>query len=81
MLLFCQKFVKCIDYIRKICEDETVKKIYTEVATETYDVHIKYDDIVNLDKEKFSFDEYGFPALELLLARYFGHLIRVKEEK
>jgi hypothetical protein len=31
--------------------------------------------------EKFSFDEYGFPALEFLLARYFGHLIRVKEEK
>ena len=41
-----------IDYIRKICEDETVKTIYTEVATETYDVHIKYDDVVNLDKEK-----------------------------
>ena len=41
-----------IDYIRKICEDETVKTIYTEVATETYDVHIKYDDIANLDKEK-----------------------------
>ena len=31
--------------------------------------------------EHFSFDEYGFPALELILARYFGHLIRVKEEK
>ena len=41
-----------IDYLRKICEDKIVKKIYTEVATETYDVHIKYDDIVNLDKEK-----------------------------
>jgi phosphoribosyl 1,2-cyclic phosphodiesterase len=36
-----------IDYIRKICEDNSVKKVYTEVATETYDVHIKYDDIVN----------------------------------
>ena len=41
-----------IGYIRKICEDNSVKKIYTEVATETYDVHIKYDDIVNLDREK-----------------------------
>lgn len=41
-----------IDYIKKLCEDKIVKRIYTEVATETYDVHIKYDDIVNLDKEK-----------------------------
>lgn len=41
-----------IDYIRKLCEDKTVKKIYTEVATETNDVHIKYDDIINLEKEK-----------------------------
>lgn len=30
--------------------------------------------------ERFSFDEYGFPALEFILARYFGHLIRVKAE-
>ena len=41
-----------IDYLKNICEDEMVKKIYTEVATETYDVHIKYDDIINLNKEK-----------------------------
>ena len=33
---------KCID----------IKKIYTEVASETYDVHTKYDDVVDLDKEK-----------------------------
>ena len=30
--------------------------------------------------ETFSFDEYDFPALELIQARYFGHLIRVKAE-
>lgn len=41
-----------INYIKELSEDKTVKKIYTEIATETYDVHIKYDDIVNLDKEK-----------------------------
>lgn len=41
-----------INYIKALCEDETVKKIYTEVATETYDVHIKYDDVVDLNKEK-----------------------------
>ena len=41
-----------INYIKALCEDETVKKIYTEVATETYDVHIKYDDVFDLNKEK-----------------------------
>ena len=43
---------KDIEYIKKLCEDKMVKRIYTEVATQSYDVHIKYDDIVNLDKEK-----------------------------
>lgn len=31
--------------------------------------------------EQFSFDEHGFSALELILARYFCHLIRVKAEQ
>lgn len=31
--------------------------------------------------EKFSFDEYAFPALEFILARYFNHLVRVKKEQ
>ena len=31
--------------------------------------------------EQFSFDEHGFSALELILARYFCHLIRVKSEQ
>ncbi len=35
-----------------MCEDKTIKTIYTEIATETYDAHIKYDDIINLEKEK-----------------------------
>jgi len=43
---------KDINYLKKLCEDKTVKKIYTEVASETYGAHIKYDDIVNLDKTK-----------------------------
>lgn len=41
-----------INYIKKLCEDESIKTIYTEVSEETYNVHIKYDDIIDLDKEK-----------------------------
>lgn len=42
-----------INYIKELCNDETIKRIYTEVATETYGVHIKYDDIKTLNnKEK-----------------------------
>lgn len=41
-----------INYIKELCEDKTIKIIYTEIATETYDAHIKYDDIINLEKEK-----------------------------
>ena len=37
-------------------------------------------DAVHTD-EKFSFDEYAFPALEFILARYFNHLVRVKKEQ
>lgn len=43
---------KDINYIRKLNSDNNVKKIYTEVATETYGVHIKYDDLLDLDKSK-----------------------------
>lgn len=38
--------------VRKLCNDPSIKTIYTEVSTETYDVHIKYDDIIDLDKSK-----------------------------
>ena len=48
-----------IDYIKKLCKDKTVKRIYTEVSPETYDVHIKYDDIANLDKEKLVLMHFG----------------------
>ena len=41
-----------IDYITKLCEDKTVKKIYTEVSTKSHDSHIAYDALVNLKKEK-----------------------------
>lgn len=41
-----------INYIKKLNDISSVKKIYTEVATETYDVHIKYEDILNFNKEK-----------------------------
>ena len=30
--------------------------------------------------EKFSYDQYGFPALEFILARYFTHLVKVMIE-
>lgn len=43
---------KDIDFIKKLVEDNSIKIIYTEVATESYDVHIKYDDIKDLNKEK-----------------------------
>lgn len=42
-----------ISFVRKLSDDKEVKKIYCEVATQTYDVHIKYDDIKDLNKEKF----------------------------
>ena len=35
-----------VKYIRALSMDDSVKTIYSEVATETYDVHIKYDDII-----------------------------------
>ena len=44
---------KDIDYIRSLSEDTSIKTIYCEVATESYDAHIKYDDIKDLDKSKF----------------------------
>ena len=41
-----------INYIKKLCDDKTIKTIYTEVSEETFNAHIKYDDIIDLDKEK-----------------------------
>jgi len=52
-----------IDYIKKLCKDQSVKRIYTEVAPERYDVHIKYDDIVGLDKEKLVLMHFGTAEL------------------
>lgn len=43
---------KDFQHVRKLSIDPSIKKIYSEVATETYDVHIKYDDIKDLDKNK-----------------------------
>ncbi len=40
------------NYVRELSKDASVKTIYSEVATETYGVHIKYDDIKDLDKDK-----------------------------
>jgi ribonuclease BN (tRNA processing enzyme) len=42
-----------ISFVRKLSDDKEVKKIYCDVATQTYDAHIKYDDIKDLNKEKF----------------------------
>lgn len=41
-----------IEYIRKLSDDDNVKIIYTEVASETFNMHLKYDDILKLKKEK-----------------------------
>lgn len=41
-----------VEYVKKLSEDINIKRIYSEVATETFDVHIKYDDIIDLDKSK-----------------------------
>ena len=43
---------KDIDYVKKLASDDQVKRIYCEVAEESYGVHIKYDDIKDLDKNK-----------------------------
>lgn len=43
---------KDFKYVRELSMDSSVKTIYSEVATETYDVHIKYEDIKDLDKNK-----------------------------
>ena len=32
------------------------------------------------EKEKFSFEEYSFEALEFIVCRYYGYLVRVKRE-
>lgn len=55
------------------------------VAFEPYKKYEEFkantDFIMNqYSNEQFSFDEYDFPALELILARYFCQLIRVKAE-
>lgn len=41
-----------IDYVRRLSNDNTVKRIYCEVATESFGVHIKYDDLLDLNKNK-----------------------------
>jgi len=41
-----------LKYIKELCENQNVKTIYTEVATETNDVHIKYDDIAKINSDK-----------------------------
>ncbi|MCI8358924.1 MAG: hypothetical protein HFI51_12395, partial [Lachnospiraceae bacterium] len=33
------------------------------------------------ETEQFSFDEYSFAALEFIVCRYYGYLVRVKREE
>ena len=54
---------KDLNYIKKLCEDDEIKTIYTEVSEETYNAHIKYDDIINLDKEKLILMHFETMAL------------------
>ena len=41
-----------IEYIKELCNNPSVKKIYTEVSTESFGIHIKYEDLVNLKSDK-----------------------------
>ena len=41
-----------IDYIRRLSNDASVKTIYVEVAEQTFDMHMKYEDIIDLDRNK-----------------------------
>jgi len=41
-----------INYIKYLCDNSSIKKIYTEVSTNSFDSHIKYEDITKLDKDK-----------------------------
>lgn len=41
-----------IDYVRKLSNDDSVKTIYAEVASETFNMHLEYDDILKLNKDK-----------------------------
>ena len=52
-----------IDYVRKLANDSSVKTIYCEVSEETYDVHIKYDDILDLDKGKLVLMHFNTSSL------------------
>ena len=49
---YCSGDTRDIDYLRKLAFDDSVKTIYFEVAEQTYGVHIKYEDIIDLDKNK-----------------------------
>ena len=54
-----------------------------EVATpKEYQDFRKYTSFIisQYSAETFSFDKYGFPALEFILARYFNHFVRVMLE-
>ena len=33
------------------------------------------------EEEQFSFEEYSFKALEFIVCRYYGYLVRVKSER
>jgi len=43
-----------IDYIKKLCKDFNVKIIYTDVTSDMSNTHIRYDDIINMDKDKLT---------------------------
>lgn len=48
-----------IDYVRKLSDDASVKTIYTEVAEQTFDMHIKYEDLIDLDRNKLVLMHFG----------------------
>ena len=81
----CTWFLKS-DEEKYLYENYAMNSSGDGVAIEVYE---EYKDFLEqttfimsqYSEEVFSFDEYCFPALECILARYFNHFVRVMPEK
>ena len=47
------------NYLKKLSNDPEVKTIYSEVEIESFDVHMSYDNILKLDKNKLILMHFG----------------------
>lgn len=57
-------------------------ELYDMSLEETFDKFKEKAEFImgQYEKEKFSFEEYSFEALEFIVCRYYGYLVRVKRE-